>query len=307
MIESILNHPGVDVAIFVCCAGLVWLVFGRKGTIEEEPAEPLELEFMITEEPVTDDQPFQSFETWFRQQTYAAKLPFRYQHVPYLMLAVSAIAAAAMLVLSENPFAAVMTGVMTLAVLLAALMGIAKYQTRQFRKQLPLALDIMARAVRSGDGLREAVCLLSETMQEPAKTEFVRVRNQLDMGLSLRATMNSFAKRVGSLDAKLFATTLSVHRDTGGELSGTLERMASVIRSRFEYDRHMQATTGMGRMSVMIVVALAWLIFGYMAIMKPEYAADLWESPTGNQMLMAALIFEVVGLAWVFGLMKSDY
>ena len=83
--------------------------------------------------------------------------------------------------------------------------------------------------------------------------------------------------------------------------------MASVIRSRFEYERHMQATTGMGRISAMIVISLAWMILAYMMVMKPEYAADLWEKPLGQQMLMVALTLEIVGIVWVFTLMKSDY
>ena len=69
----------------------------------------------------------------------------------------------------------------------------------------------------------------------------------------------------------------------------------------------MQATTGMGRVSAMIVIGLAWMILAYMMIMKPEYAQDLWEKPLGQQMLMVALVLEIVGIAWVFALMKSDY
>ena len=307
MSEDWINHPMVDVAVFAFFAGTVWLIL-RGNTSQQSAEEPaLELSLMATEEIGENGQRVDGFERWFRRQVHASQVPFSHQLAALLMLGVGSVAGAVVLLLTDSVAAAVMIAIGALVICLVALAATAQYRVHQFRKQLPLALDIMARAVRSGDGLREAVCLLSDTMQEPAKTEFVRVRNQLDMGLSLRATMQSFSDRVGSLDAKLFATTLAVHRDTGGELSSALERMSSVIRSRFEYDRHMKATTGMGRVSVMIVVGLAWLIVAYMIVMKPEYATDLWEKPMGQQMLIVAFVLEMIGIVWVFGLMKSDY
>ncbi len=301
-----MNDAWIDLLVFTTCAGLVWIAFGRKRS-KTQPRAALELEFLSTADPAVNGLPLEKFEHWFRRQVLLSQIPFAAKTVPLLMLAVSSMSGAIVLVLTDNPVLACLAALSTLLVCFAVLAGVAQWRIRQFRRQLPLAMDIMARAVRSGDSLRESVCLISETMQEPAKSEFVRLRNQLDMGLSLRSTMQSFASRIGSLDARLFATTLAVHRDTGGHLSSTLERMAGVLRSRFEYERHMQATTGMGRISVFIVVGLTWLIIAYMLIMRPEYARDLWEKPIGQQMLMLAGVLEVIGIAWAFGLMRSNY
>ena len=306
----------VDGLIFTGCActvGLVYRVVTKSQAANEietsEEPERIEIGLLSTNQDgaTQDVGRIERFDRWFRHQIYLSKLPISENNATTSMLGVTVLLGATIFVFTDNIPAAVFASLSAGSIFLLTVVITAKYRLRQFRKQFPMALDIMARAVRSGESLQDAVGLLSKTMQEPAKTEFVRLRNQLDMGLSLRATMQSFATRITSLDARIFATTLAVHRDTGGQLGPTLQRMATVIRSRFEYERHMQATAGMGRVSVMVVVALAWLIAAYLMVFKPDYARSLWETTLGQQMLMAALVMEMIGVIWAVGLMKSDY
>ena len=301
-----MNGAWIDVIGFTLFAGLAWLVLSRRNRVAKKPVEKLQIELFPTSE-IPVEESGGSFELWFRRQIEMARLPFPSSVVPLAMVCIAACFVALVFVLTEDIFAAVVVGISSMLVCMVALVGVAAWRVRKFRQQLPMALDIMVGAVKSGDSLPQSFRLLATTMQEPAKTEFTRCRNQLDMGLSLRETTQSLANRIGTVDTKMFAKMLSVHRDTGGHLTTTLQRLARVIRSRFEYERHLQSTTGMGRMSVIVVVSLAWLIFAYVAVMKPDYGRVLWEEPEGNKMLLTALVLEVIGVVWAFTLMRSNY
>ena len=306
----LMDEIWIDTLIFAICAVVVWFLLRRvmtENSSQQSPlkAQPTELQFLPTPELLGVEE--KSFESWLQRQLLMARLPIPANLTPLLIVCASGLCAALTFVLVESVPASVVAGLTTLATCLLVLIGVAQWRIRTFRKQLPLALDIMAGAVASGESLKQSVGVLATTMQEPAKTEFVRCRNQLDMGLSLRATMQSLAQRVGSLDVKLFATTLAVHRETGGKLNMTLKRMSKVIRSRFDYEQHLQTTTGMGRLSVIVVVSLAWIIFAYFVIARPEYGRELWETAQGQRMLMTALLLEVIGIVWAFGLMRAKY
>lgn len=300
-----MSHAWMEIAVFVFCAGLTWwfLRSRRQDTREE----PFEIPIFGTQDPDIDRRRFSTFERWFRRQVLLSRAPMSWSVVSLLLVCISASVTAAGFVATENLMVSAILGLGALVICVVTVAGVAHWNVKRFREQLPLALDIMAGSVKSGDSLRQAVCLLADTMQEPAKTEFVRCRNQLDMGLSLRATMLSLADRVNTMDTRLFAKTLAVHRETGGQLTSTLQRMAKVIRSRSEYERFMQTTTGMGRMSLLVVVGLAWLIFGYLVLLKPDYGRELWEKPLGQQMLLVAFVLELVGIAWALMLIRSKY
>ena len=105
---------------------------------------------------------------------------------------------------------------------------------------------------------------------------------------------------------RIFSSAISVHRDAGGNIAETLERLARVIRDRRNYHRQMRAVTGAGRISVLVIAALGPLLFAYLFLFQPEYGQGLWEDSVGRGMLMLAVVLQVVGLFWVSRLLKSD-
>lgn len=60
-------------------------------------------------------------------------------------------------------------------------------------------------------------------------------------------------------------------------------------------------------MSVIVVVSLGWLIFGYIVLMKPDYGSSLWEKPQSQQILLFAFVMELIGIVWAMGLMSAKY
>ena len=190
------------------------------------------------------------------------------------------------------------------------LVGLSVVRSRRVRKlqeQLPGSLEMLARAMHAGESMEQAVQLVGEKGPEPLATEFRRCANQLAMGLSLPAVMRALVFRVQLLDMRIFTATLKVHRQAGGNLVLTLERLAAVIRERLNSRRQMAATTAASRASATFLFIMGPMIFTYMFFGQREYMNELLETSIGQSMLILAAVLEVVGLVWISRLLRHSY
>jgi tight adherence protein B len=210
-------------------------------------------------------------------------------------------------VASDNELFAVVAALFGLAGLAAFLEVRKRRRLSKYEQQFPAALDLLARAVRAGESVEQAMQVVGESLHEPAGVEFQRCAGQLEMGLSLAACMRSLGHRVDQMDTRIFATTLSVHRDAGGNLPITLERLAEVIRDRMSYQRQLSSVTAAGRYSAMLIASVGPLLFLYFFLLQPQYGSKLIEDSMGRYVLATAIVSEVIGLAWVMRLIRSDY
>jgi tight adherence protein B len=178
---------------------------------------------------------------------------------------------------------------------------------RDVQSQLSDVLDMMSRATRAGESLDQAITLVGQRAGEPLGLEFRRCARHLQMGLSVTAAMRSLVHRLPIMDVRILATTLSVHRQAGGNLALTLERMSRVVRDRMVYRQQMRSVTAAGRFSAMMIATVGPLLFLYMFTFQRDYAGKLLDLPLGNMMLVIAVVLEVVGLMWISRLIRTEY
>jgi tight adherence protein B len=168
-------------------------------------------------------------------------------------------------------------------------------------------MELLARAVRAGETLDQAIALVGETTEEPLKSEFVRCSKHLDMGLSLDAAIRSLTRRAPLPETRIFAATLMVQRRAGGSLPVTLERLARVIRDRLSYQRQFRAATSAARFSMIFILLIGPLVLAYMWFFQREYVQNFVSTPQGHILMITAVILQVIGTIWVFKLLRSDY
>ena len=174
------------------------------------------------------------------------------------------------------------------------------------REELPHVLDLMARGVRAGESLDQAVALVATESGGVLGKEFKQCARQLEMGLAVPAVMKSLAGRLRVIELRMLATTLSVHRQTGGNLAETLERMSGVVRDRLNARRQMRAATGAGRASAMLIATISPVAYVIMFLWQPEHFSVLYRDPLGLMLLAMAFVMEIVGIFWVIALLRSD-
>lgn len=175
---------------------------------------------------------------------------------------------------------------------------------RQLVGQMPDAFELMARVLRSGQTITQALRSVSEEFSRPISEEFSLCWEQQNLGLSPDAAYYELSRRTGVLEMKIFVVALAIHRTTGGNLAALLEKLAKVIRQRERIRGHIQALTAEGRLQAYILMALPLLLLGAICFLNPDYAKTLFENPA---LLVGMLISECIGGLWMRSIINFDF
>jgi len=170
-----------------------------------------------------------------------------------------------------------------------------KRRLKAFAVQLPDALEMLARSLRAGQSLASGFNLVAMEMSPPIGKEFGRVFEEQNLGVSLEESLEALTERIPNLDLKFFATAVILQRQTGGDLAEILDKIGSLIRERFQIWGQVQALTGEGRLSGIVLLALPVALFAVVYYMNPEYVMVLFTDPMGKKMLAGAVVLQVIG------------
>jgi tight adherence protein B len=166
---------------------------------------------------------------------------------------------------------------------------------RAFARQLPDALELVSRALRAGHSLASGLSLVADEVADPLGKEFSRCYEEQNLGISLEDSLEEMTERVPNLDLRFFATAVILQRQTGGDLAEILDKIGELIRERFKIWGQVQALTGEGRLSGIVLLALPPVLFIVMYRLNPDYVMLLFSDPLGNKMLMVAAVLQIVG------------
>ena len=194
-----------------------------------------------------------------------------------------------------SPVAAPVGAIVMAAMPLLWLTWRRKKRLKAFAVQLPDALELISRALRAGHSLASGFNLVREEMPAPICQEFGRVFEEQNLGVSVDDSLNSLTDRVPNLDLKFFSTAIVLQRQTGGDLAEILDKIGYIVRERFKIWGQVQALTGEGRLSGIVLLALPPVLFIAVYRLNPEYMMTLFTDPMGKQMLAGAVFLQVIG------------
>jgi tight adherence protein B len=170
-----------------------------------------------------------------------------------------------------------------------------KRRLKRFAAQLPEALELIARALRAGHSLAAGLSLVAQEMSEPISTEFGRTFEEQNFGIPLEEALDGLTQRVPNLDLKFFSTAIILQRQTGGDLSEILDKIGHLIRERFQIFGQVQALTGEGRLSGIVLLALPPALFAVVYRMNPDYLMLLFTDELGKKMLVGGVLMQLFG------------
>lgn len=176
----------------------------------------------------------------------------------------------------------------------------------KFEEQLPDALTVISRALRSGLPFTEALNLVSQEMQEPISKEFGIVFNEINYGGDVRSALLSMMGRVPSVAVMGMTTSVMIQRETGGNLAEVLDKLSSVVRERFRFQRAVRTLSAEGRLTAWSLALLPFFMAGAMSALDPDWMALLTKDPTGRQLILYAFGLLLVGILWLRRIVKID-
>ena len=223
-----------------------------------------------------------------------------------LILSCGLLVGGAVWVYNDEPLAGLVAGMLGMMFPVFVMSIQRSRRMREIQNQMPHVLDMLARATRAGQTSEQAIELAGQELDGRLAREFRSCSQQLGMGRSFSAVMETMAARVRTVEMRILTTTLTVQRQTGGNLSETLERMSGVIRDRLNAQRQMRASTGAGRTSTLIIATISPLAYLFMFVFQRDYLEALYADPLGRVLLGVALGLEIIGLLWVAMLLRQE-
>jgi len=170
-----------------------------------------------------------------------------------------------------------------------------KRRMKAFAHQLPEALELVSRALRSGHSLSSGLSVVVEEMPAPISDEFGKVYEEQNLGVTMEDALKSMLKRIPNLDLKFLVTAVAIQRTAGGDLAEILDKISHIIRERFKILGQVQALTGEGRISGIVLMALPPALFFAVYYLNPDYVMLLFTDENGRKMIAGAVFLQILG------------
>lgn len=159
----------------------------------------------------------------------------------------------------------------------------------QFEQQFPEALDFLARAMRAGHAFSISLEMLSDESAPPLGAEFRKVFNEHNLGLAVEAALGNLTKRVPLLDVRFFVSAVLLQRETGGNLSEILTKLAVIIRERFKLKGQVQAASAHGRITGLVLTVMPIVLMLGLLVIAPGYLQGMAADPDGKYVIGGAV------------------
>jgi len=180
----------------------------------------------------------------------------------------------------------------------------ASKRMQSFEEQLPDALELMTRCLRTGHALGAGFQMVGEELPDPVGTEFGLVAEEIRMGLEVREALENLMGRIDNEDLPYFTTAVLIQRQTGGNLAELLDKLGQLLRERMQFHGRVRALTAQGRGAATFLALWLPAILVLVWLVAPDYLAPLIENDWGNAVLASA--FGIDAFAYYLSLRISN-
>jgi tight adherence protein B len=165
----------------------------------------------------------------------------------------------------------------------------------RMEEQFPQAIEQIAVSLRAGHALTTGLLMVAEEVADPLGSEFRLVHDQQNFGKPLPEVLKELTRRVPTLDVRIFVTAVLTQRETGGNLAEILDKLASLIRERFNVRRQVRTVSAHGRITGWVLVCLPTAVATALYLVAPDHIMTLVQDPLGVQLVAAAVTLQLVG------------
>jgi len=166
----------------------------------------------------------------------------------------------------------------------------------KFKRQLPEALDLMARALKAGHAFTNGMKLAADQFDDPLGPEFSEALDEINFGISVPNALRNMAKRIDCSEIRYFVVGVILQRETGGNLAELMGILSYLIREKFKFQGKVRTLSAEGRLSAIILISLPFFIAGWLQFSNPKYLATLFMDPIGRGMILGAVLMMIIGI-----------
>jgi len=180
---------------------------------------------------------------------------------------------------------------------------------KKFDGQLGDMLNLMVNGLRAGYSTLQAMEAVSSELPQPVSTEFRRVVQEMQLGISMEEALSHLLRRNDSDDLDLVITAINVQREVGGNLAEILDTISYTIRERVRIKGEIQALTAQGQATAWVISALPIALVLILFVVNRDYIMQFFYPETracGIPLLILAGIMIISGFLITQKIVKID-
>lgn len=198
--------------------------------------------------------------------------------------------------LFQSPLFALVAALLSLSIPNLILKIKNKQRRAKFNKQILDAIMVLSSCLKGGLSFLQALEVLEEELPAPMSEEIGLVVKENKMGSTLENCLRHLEKKMNINELTLVISSILVARETGGDLTKVLSRLATTIRDSRKLMDNIKTLTLQGRMQGMIMSGLPFLFVWWVMTFNPGHFNIMLHSDLGKILLMVAVFLQIVGM-----------
>lgn len=208
--------------------------------------------------------------------------------------------------LVRHPLSAAMGGVIGALLPTLVLRFLKHRRLYRLQDQLVNGIQTLSSGVRAGLNLIQAMELVANAGLRPISEEFAHLLREYEHGMSIEQAMQNAAQRMESSNYRLLFSALLTHRERGGDLGQTLDRIADSIREIHRLEKRIETLTAPGRAQARAMAAMPAVIIAILYFIYPNGVRMLFTEDVGKMLLGMIIAFNVIGFLWIRRIVAID-
>ena len=172
--------------------------------------------------------------------------------------------------------------------------------------QVPDLLAMAAGAMSAGASLMVALESVARDGPAPIKLELDMMLREVRLGIDLDLALDHLAARVKSEEMIMVAAAIKIARESGGNLSESLEKLSRAVRDRQNMEKKILALTAQGRMQALAMAALPFFLLYALFQLDPVAMGPMFHTVAGWAVFLGVCFWIFVGHKVIKKIMDID-
>lgn len=177
-------------------------------------------------------------------------------------------------------------------------------QRKEFEETFPQVLGQISRAVAAGISVPQAISQVADYQKGMLGREFVLIRDQLEIGISLKRALRESSHRLPYSGFHFFVVALVLNEENGGQLREVLHGLSRTLHDNVAIKMKIKSLTAEPRMTAVILASLPVLLIGIMFFKNPTGFLNLTNTDAGQLVLAYVVGSMTLGLGIIHILTK---
>ncbi len=181
-----------------------------------------------------------------------------------------------------------------------------KRRLKAIEKQLPDAMTMLSASLRAGASFTTALDTLIQESGPPISQEFSLLLREIRLGVDMDTALDHMEKRIPLEDFRLLLSAIRISREVGGNLAETLDKIATMLRSKLAMEGKINSLTAQGRLQGIVMSLLPLALIVVLMKLEPVAMGMLFTTKLGWLVLLVIIVMQILGFLAIRKITEID-